>query len=99
MIGALGGSYDPALPPTAARERQEAPFPMPIFFAMVILLIWLANRIFSPRRGGPRLPGDRRRGRQVFLPGGGHQGSGGGGGGGFSGGGGGFGGGGASGRW
>jgi uncharacterized protein len=99
MIGALGGSYDPALPPAPARERQEAPFPMPIFLAMVILLIWLANRIFSPRRGGPRLPGDRRRGRPVFLPGGGHQGSGGGGGGGFSGGGGGFGGGGASGRW
>jgi uncharacterized protein len=104
MIGALGGSYDPALPPAPARERQEAPFPMPIFLAMVILLIWLANRIFSPRRGGPRLPGDRR--RQVFLPGGGHQGGGsfgggggGGGGGGFGGGGGGFGGGGASGRW
>jgi uncharacterized protein len=104
MIGALGGTYDPALPP--ARGRAEAPFPLPIFMAMAILLIWLANRIFSPRRGGPRTPAERgRRRRQVFLPGGfsggggGFGRGGGGGGGGFGGGGGGFGGGGASGRW
>jgi uncharacterized protein len=106
MIGALGGSYDPSLPPTPAGGREEAPFPMPIFLAMIILLIWLASRIFSPRRSGPLTPADRRRRRrQVFLPGGyqggssGGFGGGGGGGGGFSGGGGGFGGGGASGRW
>lgn len=102
MIGALGGTYDPALPPVAERERADAPYPWPLFLATLIVLTWMANRIFSPNRPGRR--SRRRRGPWVYLPpSGGHQGRGrggfGGGGGGFSGGGGGFGGGGASGRW
>jgi uncharacterized protein len=102
MIGALGGSYDPALPPVAAADREEAPFPFPLALALVILLILLLNRILGERRHGPGTPGHRPRPRGMILPGdgrGGGGGFGGRGGGGFRGGGGGFGGGGASGRW
>jgi uncharacterized protein len=98
MIGALGGSYDPVLPPVQVSEREEAPFPLPLALALIILLILLLNRILGGRRHGPGTPGHR--GRRVIVFGGGQGGgSRGGGGGGFSGGGGGFGGGGASGRW
>ena len=98
MIGALGGSYDPALPPVRVGEREEAPFPLPLALALMILLILLLNRVLGERRHGPGTPGYR--GRRVILSGGGQGGgSRGGGGGGFSGGGGSFGGGGASGRW
>jgi uncharacterized protein len=98
MIGALGGSYDPALPPVALQDREPAPSPIPLAVALPILALIVLNRLFGRRRryrrgfGGP-----------LVLPGGWHGGRGGGrggfGGGGFSGGGGGFGGGGASGRW
>jgi uncharacterized protein len=98
MIGALGGSYDPALPPVALQDREPAPSPIPLAVALPILALIVLNRLFGRRRryrrgfGGP-----------LILPGGWHGGRGGGrggfGGGGFSGGGGGFGGGGASGRW
>ena len=103
MIGALGGSYDPVLPPAQVGEREEAPFPLPLALALIILLILLLNRVLGGRRHGPGTPGYR--GRRVILSGGDRDGGSsrgggfGGGGGGFRGGGGGFGGGGASGRW
>jgi len=103
ILEALGGAYDPALPAAPVSGREDAPFPLPLAFALVILLMLLVNRILGPRRHGPGTPGHRRRRRRaVLLPGGGYHGGGGGGGfggGGFSGGGGSFGGGGASGRW
>jgi uncharacterized protein len=98
IVAALGGAYDPTLPPVQVSGRDDAPFPLPLALALVILLTLLLIRVLGPRRHGPGTPGYR--GRQVFLPGGGGRGGGfGRGGGGFSGGGGGFGGGGASGRW
>jgi len=101
IVGALGGAYDPTLPPVEVGGRDDAPFPLPLALALVILLTLLLNRILGPRRHGPGTPGHRgRRRRQVVLPGGGGRGGGfGRGGGGFGGGGGGFGGGGATGRW
>jgi uncharacterized protein len=99
MIEALGGSYDPALPPVQVRESDRAPSPFPLAMALPIILIIVFNRLFGRRRRG------RHRGYPgpVILPGGwGGRGGGSGGGrpsGGFSGGGGSFGGGGASGRW
>jgi uncharacterized protein len=103
MIRALGGSYDPALPPVEVRPQEPAPSPIPLAVALPIIALILLNRIFGRRR--------RRRSRYgyggpVIVPSGwhGHRGGRGGGGGrsgggGFTGGGGGFGGGGASGRW
>jgi uncharacterized protein len=98
MIRALGGSYDPALPPVEVRRPEPAPSPIPLAVALPIIALIVLNRLFGRRR--------RRRSRfgyggPVILPGGGRGGRGGGfgGGGGFSGGGGGLGGGGASGRW
>ncbi|HSA81640.1 MAG TPA: TPM domain-containing protein [Geminicoccaceae bacterium] len=102
MIEALGGSYDPALPPVQVRDREDAPSPIPLAIALPIMALIVLNRLSGGRR--------RRRSRYgyggpVIVPGGWHGGrnggggSRGGGGGGFSGGGGGFGGGGASGRW
>jgi uncharacterized protein len=99
MIGALGGSYDPALPPVALQDREPAPSPIPLAVALPILVLIVLNRLFGRRRRRYR----RGFGGPLILPGGWHGGRGGGrggfGGGGFSGGGGGFGGGGASGRW
>ncbi|MCC2662130.1 MAG: methanol dehydrogenase [Geminicoccaceae bacterium] len=90
MIGALGGSYDPALPPVALQDREPAPSPIPL--AVALPMFGRRRRRYRRGFGGP-----------LILPGGWHGGRGGGrggfGGGGFSGGGGGFGGGGASGRW
>jgi len=103
IVGALGGAYDPTLPPVAAAEREEAPFPLPLAFGLAMLLMLLLNRILGERRHGPGTPGHRRRRRgPLMLPGGfggGRSGGFGGGRGGFGGGGGSFGGGGASGRW
>jgi uncharacterized protein len=108
MIEALGGSYNPALPPVQVQE-EPPPWPFALVLVMPVVLIILFNAMSGQ---------DRRRGRRsyrgpVILPGGwdGRQGTFGGsqgtfggggggyGGGGFSGGGGGFGGGGASGSW
>jgi uncharacterized protein len=107
IVGALGGAYDPTLPPVAAAERDQAPFPLPLAFGLAMLLMLLLNRILGERRHGPGTPGHRRRRRgPLMLPGGfgggrnaGRSGGFGGGRGGFGGGGGSFGGGGASGRW
>jgi uncharacterized protein len=99
MIETLGGSYEPALPPTRVRESDRAPSPFPLAIALPIILIIVLNRLFGQRRRGRY----RGYGGPVIVPGGWggrHGGSGGGGqGGGFGGGGGSFGGGGASGRW
>jgi uncharacterized protein len=93
MIQALGGTYNPALPPVRVRD-QRSPSPLPLAMALPIILIIVLNRLFGQRgrryRRGYRGP--------VILPGG-FGGRGGSGGGGFSGGGGSFGGGGATGRW
>jgi uncharacterized protein len=101
MIEALGGSYDPALPPVAVRPEEPAPSPIPLAIALPIMALIALNRLFGRRRRRSRYG----YGGPVIVPGGWHGGRGGRGagrggfGGGFSGGGGGFGGGGASGRW
>ena len=103
MIEALGGSYQPALPPVAVRPEEPAPSPIPLAIMLPIMALFVLNRLFGRRR---RRRSRYRYGGPVIVPGGWHGGRGGGGGGrggfsggGFSGGGGGFGGGGASGRW
>jgi uncharacterized protein len=101
MIEALGGSYEPALPPAAVRPQEPAPSPIPLAIALPIMALIVLNRLFGRRRRHSRFG----YGGPVIVPGGWHGGSGGRGagrggfGGGFSGGGGSFGGGGASGRW
>jgi uncharacterized protein len=110
MIETLGGTYNPALPPVQAREREQAPSPWPLIVMLPIIAIFLLNFLSDRRRGsryrggygGPIIiPGGwSNRGSGGGFGGGGFGGGGGGGsGGGFSGGGGSFGGGGATGRW
>ena len=92
MQAYVTGSEPPEALRTAAQPQTSAgtPWPLFVFFALIVLLIlWKGRRGTRVYRGG--------RGGGGFFGGGGF--SGGGGGGGFSGGGGGFGGGGASGRW
>jgi uncharacterized protein len=101
MIRALGGTYDPALPPVEVRRQEPAPSPIPLAVALPIIALIVLNRLSGRRRGRRRRYGY---GGPVIVPGGwrggrGGGGGGSGGGGGFSGGGGGFGGGGATGRW
>ena len=102
MISALGGSYDPALPPVEVRPQEPAPSPIPLAVALPIIALIVLNRLFGRRR---RRRSRYRYGGPVIVPGGWHgqrggdRGGGRSGGGGFRGGGGGFGGGGASGRW
>ena len=50
MIGALGGSYDPALPPVALQDREPAPSPIPLAVALPILG---ADRAQPPVRPPP----------------------------------------------
>jgi uncharacterized protein len=97
MIEALGGTYDPALPPVRVSERERSS-PLGALPVVLIIGMLLLNRVL----GGGRHGRGRRRRRGAWGPvivpggfGGGGQRSGGG----FSGGGGSFGGGGASGRW
>ena len=100
MVEALGGTYDPTLPPLRVSERERSS-PLGALPVVLIIGMLLLNRLL----GGGRHGRGRRRRRgawgPVIVPGGfgGGRRSGGGFGGGFSGGGGSFGGGGASGRW
>src|SRR5918995_6396766 len=47
MIEGLGGSYDPALPSLALRDREPAPSPIPLAVALPIMALIVLNRLFG----------------------------------------------------
>ena len=53
MIEALGGSYDPALPPVQLRRERARAVPFPLAIALPIFVLIVLNRLFGRRRRGP----------------------------------------------